>query len=219
MKVSTIKKLAIGIICALLALTVYTSMAQESIKIGTQVWTTTNLMVTTYRNGDSILVVSERKDWEMAGKEKKPVMCYYEFHTENGLKHGALYNWYAVTDPRGLAPTGWHIPSDDEWKKLTANLGGEEQCAHKLKATTDWPENTTYKVKATNSSGFTALPGGYCTWGGLCKGLGTVGEWWSSSTAGDASAWLSVIDSSTGEIVGRPSFPKKHGASVRCVKD
>lgn len=219
MKSTIFKKLTVGIICISLTLTGCLSLAQGSVKIGTQVWTTANLMVTTYRNGDSITVVTTRKDWEMAGKDMKPVMCFYDFHTENGSKHGALYNWYAVNDPRGLSPAGWHIPSDDEWKKLTAYLGGEEQCAHKLKATSVWPENTTNNVKATNSSGFTALPAGYCNWGGRCMGLGTVGEWWSSSATGDVNALLRVIDTSTGEFVGKPTLPKKHGASIRCIKD
>lgn len=219
MKAATFKNLTIGLMCASLMFAGYTSMAQESVKIGTQVWTTSNLTVTNYRNGDSITVVTERKDWEMAGKEKKPVMCFYDFHTENGLKHGALYNWYAVNDPRGLAPAGWHIPTNDEWKKLTAYLGGEELCAHKLKAKSVWPENTISNVKATNSSGFTALPDGYINWSGRCMGLGTVGEWWSSSEAGDVNAFLRVIDATTGELVGKPALPKKHGASVRCVKD
>ena len=215
MKATILKKLTVGIICISFTLTGYKSQAQESVKIGTQVWTTANLMVTTYRNGDSITVVTTRKDWEMAGKDMKPVMCFYDFHSENGPKYGALYNWYAVNDPRGLAPSGWHIPTDDEWKTLTAYLGGDEKCTHKLKATSVWPESTLTNVKATNSSGFTALPAGYCNWGGRCMGLETVGEWWSSSTAGEASAWLRVIDFS----ISRPSFPKKHGASVRCVKD
>lgn len=86
----------------------------SEVRIGSQVWTTTNLNVVTFRNGDTIPEAKSEKDWETAGYNKQPAWCYNENNAGYGVKYGKLYNWYAVNDPRGLAPNGWHIPSDAE---------------------------------------------------------------------------------------------------------
>jgi uncharacterized protein (TIGR02145 family) len=84
----------------------------EDVKIGTQTWTTKNLDVSNYRNGDVILLVQDAKQWENL---KTGAWCYYDNKLSNGEKYGKLYNWYAVNDARGLAPDGYHVPSDNEW--------------------------------------------------------------------------------------------------------
>lgn len=81
----------------------------KSVKIGNQVWMTSNLDVGCYRNGDPIPEVRDPIQWSDL---RTGAWCYYENDSGNGTR---LYNWYAVNDPRGLAPLGWHIPSDEEW--------------------------------------------------------------------------------------------------------
>jgi len=101
------------------------------IKIGTQVWTSQNLDVATYRNGD---VIPEVQGASAFSSLKTGAWCYYDNDTSNGTKYGKLYNWYAVHDPRGLAPKGFHIPSDAEWTVLTDYLGGAAAAGTKMKS-------------------------------------------------------------------------------------
>jgi len=96
-------------------------LEEIKIKIGTQTWTSKNLDVTTYRNGD---VIPEVKDANAWANLTTGAWCYYENESDNGTSYGKLYNWYAVNDPRGLAPTGYHIPGGGEWTILTTYLGG-----------------------------------------------------------------------------------------------
>jgi uncharacterized protein (TIGR02145 family) len=111
----------------------------KDVKIGTQVWMAENLNVFYFKNGDAIPVVKTNDEWEIASKKKQPACCFYENQVENGNTYGVLYNWYAVNDPRGLAPIGYHIPSDAEWAKLNAFLGGKNKVAKKMKSTNGWP--------------------------------------------------------------------------------
>ena len=110
----------------------------QSVTIGTQVWTTKNLDVATFRNGDPIPEAKTDEEWKAAGENKQPAWCYYENNTANGTKYGKLYNWYAVNDARGLAPTGWHVPTDEEWKVLSTYLGGTGVAGKKMKSRSDW---------------------------------------------------------------------------------
>ena len=102
-----------------------------SITICNQVWMLKNLDVSTYRNGDPIPQVTDPTTWVGL---TTGAWCYYNNDPANGAIYGKLYNWYAVNDPRGLAPTGWHVPSDAEWTELstcldaispTGNVGGK----------------------------------------------------------------------------------------------
>lgn len=110
----------------------------NEVKIGNQIWMAQNLNVSRFRNGDSIPHAKSAEDWEKAGKEQKPAWCYYNNEPTNESRYGKLYNWYAVNDPRGLAPEGWHIPSDLEWKQLTDYIGGNVMAGKKLKSTKGW---------------------------------------------------------------------------------
>ncbi len=120
----------------------------QTATIGTQVWSTKNLNVSTFRNGDPILEARTEDEWEQAGREGKPAWCYYENKASNDSVFGKLYNWFAVNDPRGLAPEGWHVPTDAEWKTLIDFFGGEELAGKKFKNTSGWDNYNT-------SGGFT----------------------------------------------------------------
>ena len=112
----------------------------KEVKIGQQVWTTENLNVDKFRNGEIIPEAKTAAEWHKAGENKQAAWCYYNNDSSNGTKYGKLYNWYAVNDPRGLAPKGWHIPSDQEWTDLTDYLGGDEQAGAKMKSKEGWSE-------------------------------------------------------------------------------
>ena len=138
-------------------------------------WSTTNLDVTTYRNGDPIPEVTDETAWASL---TTGAWCYYDNDPANGAVYGKLYNWYAVNDPRGLVPVGYHIPTDAEWTTLTNCLGGESIAGGKMKSTTGW---TAPNTGATNSSGFTGLPGGNRDFNGPFFNIGDFGFWWSST--------------------------------------
>ena len=82
------------------------------------------------------------EEWNQANENKQPAWCYYENDPKNGAKYGKLYNWYAVNDPRGLAPAGWHVPSDAEWTILSDFLGGESTAGKKMKSLSGWNSYT-----------------------------------------------------------------------------
>jgi uncharacterized protein (TIGR02145 family) len=110
----------------------------KTVIIGNQVWMTENLNVDKFRNGDSIPEAKTEGEWEAYMAAGKAAWCYYENDAKNGEKYGKLYNWYAVNDPRGLSPKGWHIPSDTEWAVLTDYLGGGILAGTKMKSTSGW---------------------------------------------------------------------------------
>jgi uncharacterized protein (TIGR02145 family) len=116
----------------------------QSIKIGTLTWTAKNLDVTTFRNGDSIPQAKSDAEWVAAGENYQPAWCYYDNDPKNGTKYGKLYNWFAVNDARGLAPSGWHIPTDEEWTELSTFLGGEDVAGDKMKMQPVFRTNISY---------------------------------------------------------------------------
>ena len=191
-----------------------TAVFLPTIVIGTQQWMEKNLEVVTYRNGDIIPQVTDATAW--AGLTTG-AWCYYNNDVANGAIFGKLYNWYAVNDTRGLAPTGWHIPTDAEWTILTDKLGGASVAGGKMKSvgTTRW---TTSDTSETNESGFTGLPGGYRYYSGTFNGVGNYGFWWSSTQFGTTSAWLRYLYFYNGTAY-RDYNDKKFGFSVRCLRD
>jgi uncharacterized protein (TIGR02145 family) len=188
--------------------------AQKEVKIGTQVWMVENLNVEKFRNGDSIPEAKTDEEWEKSGDEKKPVWCYYDNDPKNGDKYGKLYNWYAVNDPRGLAPKGWHVPSDEEWTLLADYLGGKEQAGDKIKSKTGWNKDG----NGTNSSGFSGLPSGFRNSIGMFDYIGEHGYWWSSTEANTANAWNRSPRYNTGFFSKNFNY-KSNGFSVRCLRD
>ena len=109
---------------------------QSISQIGTQIWMSKNLDVEKFKNGNKIYFAKSQKRMNTLQKKGKPAWCFYSFDPKNGEKYGKLYNWEAVMDPRGLAPEGWHIPTKDEWEKLSFFLG--DNGAEKLKAKSGW---------------------------------------------------------------------------------
>ena len=189
----------------------------NSVIIGNQDWQAKNLDVDRFRNGDEIPQVRSAAEWEQAGKEGLPAWCYFENDDENGKIYGKLYNWYAVNDSRGLAPEGWHIPTDEEWTILTDYLGGEEVAGGKMKIT-----GTTYwespNEEATNESGFSALPGGYRYSDGSFYNIRNFAFFWSATEYDYNYAWFRYLNNFNG-IVNRSFNIESVGASVRCLRD
>ena len=204
-----------------LTLTTYSTI--PSVTIGTQVWTTKNLDVATYSDGTVIPQVTDQTAW---ANLTTGAWCYYNNDSATGTTYGELYNWYAVagihdtdlnTPNKKLAPTGYHIPSDAEWTTLTTYLGGEAVAGGKMKATGTSLWNTP-NAEATNSSGFTGLPGGFRNNDGTFYFIGDYGYWWSSSEANAADAWLRSLSYDGGGAT-RGSGYEKGGFSVRCLRD
>lgn len=186
----------------------------REVRIGNQIWMAQNLNVSRFRNGDSIPHVKSDEDWERAGKEQKPAWCYYNNDPANESRYGRLYNWYAVNDARGLAPEGWHIPSDMEWKQLTDQLGGNAVAGKKMKSTWGWAGNG----NGTNESGFEGLPGGYRYDYGFFNYGELFAVWWASPIEFTSFAWLYYQAYNFGNAFRY--FPNKaFGFSVRCVKN
>ncbi len=189
------------------------------VTIGKQVWMTENLNVDKFRNGDLIPEAKTNEEWEKAGKEGKPAWCYYDKDEKTGYIYGKLYNWYAVNDSRGLAPIGYHIPSDTEWTILSDYLGGEAAAGTKMKSTNGWGN----LGNGTNSSGFSGLPCGYRYQYGDVFGFGSFGYWWSASEDSKNSAYIremyDVISHVPSDGLYRDSAIKEAGLSVRCLRD
>ncbi len=204
------------------------------VTIGTQKWTTTNLDVTTYRDGTPIPQVTDPTAWENL---TTGAWCYYDNYPVNGPAYGKLYNWYAVAgihdnDPstpnKILAPTGWHVPSDAEWTTLTTFLGGYSIAGGNMKETgfAHWDDPNR---AATNLSGFTGLPGGYRYSVGSFYNVFISGYWWSSTVypsywdSGSfsyvpESAKYIFLDYTNGEALTINKH-KASGFSVRCLRD
>jgi uncharacterized protein (TIGR02145 family) len=190
-------------------------MPNLPVVIGTQQWMKENLDVATYRNGDIIPQVTDATAWAAL---TTGAWCYYNNNPNNGAIFAKLYNWYAVNDSRGLAPAGWHIPTDAEWTTLSTYLGGTTVAGGKMKTpgTTRWISPNT---GATNESGFTGLPGGFRYNNGPFGNAGYAGIWWSATQQDATYAWARQLPYDSGSL-GRTNFPNKNGGfSVRCIKD
>lgn len=204
-----------------------TRPASLSVKIGNAEWMTENLNVGYFRNGDAIPQARTEDDWNYALSNGTPAWCYYEFDANNGKKYGRLYNFYAVSDKRGLAPQGWHVASQEEWSQLVKLSGGSDEAGKKLKSTSGWTpsERSPEYANGTNESGFTALPGGYRRPGGSGYGFGEgfifIGEsatWWTSNVFTGANAGVVEIKNYTFKVETK-YYHKNWGFSVRCVKN
>jgi uncharacterized protein (TIGR02145 family) len=188
----------------------------QTVTIGTQVWMTKNLDVSTFRNGDPIPEAKTRDQWDKASSEGKAAWCYFEYKKKNGKKYGKLYNWYAVNDSRGLAPIGYHVPSEEEWKILESYLG--EKPGKKMKFIKGWNNNG----NGNNESGFSGLPGGYIgSKGSYTPTLGEDASWWSSSEYNTFFAYYRKCSFNSDNLFHLDNYglSKLEGLSVRCVKD
>lgn len=192
----------------------------SSVKIGKQEWMNKNLDVERFRNGDLIPEVKTDAAWVKAGEDHKPAWCYYKNDLSNGRKYGKLYNYYAVTDSRGLAPKGWHIPSKREWSKLIDFLGGEKVAGEKMKEVDSWFK----EVNSSDNSLFNALPGGFRYSSGSCDYIGEKGSsyycttFWADDDISDTQGWYIYLSNGS-ETAGSSEVNKIDGLSVRCIKD
>ena len=195
-----------------------------NVTIGKQIWSTQNLNVDRYRNGVIIPQVTYYAQWNSL---TTGAWCWYENDsTKYGATYGRLYNWYAANDPRGLAPAGWHIPSEKEWNTLATTLGGYSIAGGAMKSTCGWvaPNNG-----GTNSSGFSGLAGGECgaffyygtMYYGQTQKIGTDANFWSSTelpAPNNSNAYYCSLSYFT-PVLSAPAVQKRVGFSVRCIKD
>lgn len=193
----------------------------KSVIIGNQEWQLENLNVDKFRNGDSIKHANNRLKWTKAGEEETPAFCYFKHEIKNGTRYGKLYNWYAVSDPRGLAPEGWHIPSTMEWNQLKKYLGGDNKEGTRMKSTTGWQQPVmSWQVfdPGTNTSGFSALPGGMCDHNGVFYNEDSQGNFWSITMDENYITWHCELGN---DSAWAPLYGGKYGNgySVRCIKD
>jgi uncharacterized protein (TIGR02145 family) len=219
-----------------------------TVKIGEQTWMAENLNAATFRNGDPIPEVKTFEEWQKAGENHQPAWCYYDFRKIqddpiNGAKYGKLYNWYAVNDPRGLAPEGWHVSTDDDWTTLSNTVGGKEKAGYKLKSRTGWIDwnfensNDNNRGNGIDLYGFNALPGGEIVWAssflpyfGIAP-IGLLGSFWTSTQTKNEEATnvlqafsfnlhsQGLTDALSIDYIKREVSWCNHGHSVRCVKD
>jgi len=189
----------------------------NTVIIGEQVWMVENLKTTRYRNGDPISKISSAGQWlELT----TGAFCYYDFDLDNEEIYGNLYNWYAVNDNRNIAPEGWHVPTDDEWRTLINHLIDVTTITSVGPLLRDdsgeyWLGWNNSCGICTNESGFTALPGGQFEKGEFDQ-ITRSGYWWTSSNYYPAYPYYWSI--SCGSFY-RANTDKNAGLSVRCLKD
>jgi uncharacterized protein (TIGR02145 family) len=206
----------------------------QTVRIGNQVWMTENLRVTKYSDGTTAIPKdTSTATWTNA---TTPKYCFYNNTTSASSikKYGALYNWYVIdpANPKKIAPTGWHVPTDAEWDTLQSYLIAKgynwdqtttgNKIAKSMAAKTDWQPQTTAgeigcDMTKNNRTGFSALPGGI-RFNGTFTFQGGHGDWWSATAANASSAWDYYFHSELDNL-GRVSFNKNSGFSVRLVRD
>jgi uncharacterized protein (TIGR02145 family) len=188
----------------------------NTVTIGSQCWMQENLKTKKYRSGAAISYVSSASTWN---SETTGAYCYYA--TYDTAKYGLLYNWYAVTSIDSLAPVGWHVATNADYTALITALSGSSTAGGALKETgvLDW---TTPNTGATNSSGFTALPGGYRNNTGTGSGgftdIQTDGNFWTTTSASSTTADALYLYYGSAAAT-QSSYLKTLGFSVRCVKN
>ncbi len=182
----------------------------QTAQIGNRIWMASDLKTSRYRNGDSIPYVQKNEAWKNL---TSGALSYVNNDAATGINSGKLYNWYAVNDPRGLCPDGWHIPTDEEWKKLSDFLGGEKIAGTKLK-----PEEKDNSAQPSTNSGFNAAYSGYRSFAGKYLFKDDYCGLWSSTEAHPDFAWVYYVNKYN-ERFSCTFLGKKNGVSCRCIKD
>ena len=209
---------------------IYNGVIYNTIQIGDQCWFKENLRTTKYNDGTSITNITNNSTWTST---TSGAYCCYDNNPSNCDTYGALYNWYAVNTGK-LCPSGWHVPSDAEWTTLTNYLSANSTywcgsdssyIAKSLASTTSWNSTSTTtcavgnNLSANNSTGFSALPGGYRRLSdGSFSTLSRGGHWWSSTEHDASRAWYRYLYYSNANV-NRGNLNKIYGYSVRCLRD
>ena len=188
-----------------------------SVKIGTQTWLASNLKTTRYRNGD-LIGTTTPATLDISAESAPKYQWAYAGSESNVATYGRLYTWYAATDNRGICPTGWHVPTDSEWTTLYTFLGGGNDVGCKLKesGTVHWISPNT---GATNSSGFTALPGGHRNDDWTFSTLLDSATWWSTTEYNSDYPWSWGVNYIHTNFFRDNRGSKACGFSIRCVSD
>jgi uncharacterized protein (TIGR02145 family) len=178
----------------------------KTVTIDEQIWLARNLNACTFLNGDPIPEAKTDKEWQNAGNSGKAAWCWYENNVRSEKRYGKLYNWYAVTDPRGLAPEGWRIPEDAEWTVLVSMLGGEDKCK--------------FMLNEAGATGFSGASAGYRNDDGEFFPMETPGSgtFWSSTKIDEENIAGRYIDGLLGLVTRMPHLDPRNGYSVRCLK-
>lgn len=194
----------------------------STVKIGDQWWMAENLKVKVYNDSSSIIEVKSTANDSVWANKTAGAFC------EIDKRYGLHYNWFAINSLKKIAPTGWHIPSDDEWRILEIELGMNEEESFKTswrgkneseklmpESSVGWPKNSVY---GTNESGLSALPGGCRLFNGMRGEVSTAAYWWSQTEKNNSTAWYRTIAADHKEIF-RYYVDKNYGLTIRCVKD
>jgi uncharacterized protein (TIGR02145 family) len=198
----------------------------KTIIIGEQEWMAENLNTSIYQNGDSIATNLTDSAWINTRQIELGAWAYFNNDASFACPFGKLYNWYACADSRQLCPTGWHIPTNDDWNELINSLqeNPSEYAGVAMKTTSLWQFDP-FVPLSTNSSGFSALPSGY-KWVNNSNqtvnygGLYLDGFYWSDSELGDDVAWeLFIVHEDPFSYLTAEYGDKRKGVSVRCIKD
>lgn len=188
----------------------------KTVSIGTQTWMAQNLRTTKYNDGSSIPNIKNAIEWS-----KLTTGAYCSFKNTANIDsialYGHLYNWYSLNTGK-LAPKGWHVPTDDEWNILITYLGNDGYEGDKLKETGTIHWNLP-NDRATNETGFTALPGGSCGKFGDFDYIGDFGFYWTVSEFNSYDAWYWKLHCVSNTIMRSHDNGKRNGFSVRCIKD
>lgn len=183
------------------------------VKIGNQEWFAENLNVDHFSNGDVIVHAKTVSEWVKAGENGVPAWCYFNNDESIGKTHGKLYNWYAVSDERGLAPKGWQIPDDGDWNRLFSAIGNKNTVGHKMKDAQGW----LFEGNGSNVSGLSVLPSGGRDTQGAFSSFGSSAFFWSMSD------YLMFYGRYVGlqhkiKTVEHKNIDKNYGFSVRCFR-
>jgi uncharacterized protein (TIGR02145 family) len=189
----------------------------KTVKIGNQLWMAENLRSTLYNDSTKIPCIIKNNDWPL---QKNGAYCWYNNDTNNKGDYGALYNYYAVKTNK-LCPTGWSVPTTEEWNTLKAYLGGRPAGAElKEEGFSHWEYPN---LGATNSTGFSGLPGGWRNFDyGVFQYKGRFGYHWSSTSSINAEANagdLFELNSGNSDLDFNTGGAITHGFSVRCIKN
>jgi uncharacterized protein (TIGR02145 family) len=192
----------------------------SSIVLGNgQEWMAENLRTTVYANGDPIPNTVDGNLWSNL---TTGAWAHYQNNSSYENPYGKLYNWYTVDDSRNVCPTGWHVPSDDEWSSFVnyldpnANGGSNFNAAGgKMKSTQYW---LSPNQDANNESGFSGLPGGNRSVNGAFYGITAGGTWWCSTETNIDNALIRYLWYNDGNA-DRQTYSKREGFSVRCIRD